>query len=167
MLDVRQQIVTGLTPPQVGEALIREVWPSVAAWPTVAGLGRVLTRTIIAAPLAWLLMGGFYFLKILPFVAKRYTLTNRRLMIRRGLRPQPSHEVSLTEIDDVHIRRDANSEFFRAGDLEIISQGKIILVLVGVPEPDSFRNSIINAYKAWVPEKANGPFVPAKAASPA
>ena len=165
MQDMRQQVVTGIVPPQVGEALIREVFPSVAAHPAVAGLGRMLTRTIIGAPLAWLLMVFFYFAKALPFLGRRYTLTNRRLMIRKGISRRPSWAVPLAEIDDVHVQLDANSEFFRAGNLDILSQGKVIYTLRGVPEPESFRQSIINTYKAWVPGKASGPFIPAKAAS--
>jgi hypothetical protein len=163
MLDGRKQAVTGVVSPSVAEGMIREVWPSVAAHPGVASLGRTLTRTIIGAPLAWLLLAPFYFLKILPFLAMRYTLTNRRVMIRRGLRPTPTHEVALTDIDRVEIVPDANSDFYRAGTLEIMSQGKVALRLPGVPEPESFRHAIVNAYKAWVPGKAQGPFVPAKA----
>jgi hypothetical protein len=163
MNDVRRQVVTGVVPPQLGEALIREVWPSVAAHPAVAGLGRALTRTIVAAPLAWLLMAPFYFLKVLPFLARRYTLTNRRLMVQRGLKPKPTDQVALAEIDDVRVTRDANSEFYRAGTLEVLSQGKVVLTLPGVPEPESLRHSIINAVKAWVPGKANAPIVPASA----
>jgi hypothetical protein len=163
MRDSRKQIVTGLVPPQLGEAKIREVWPSVTAHPAVARLGQTLTRTIIGAPVAWLLMAPFYFLKILPGLARRYTLTNQRLMIRRGMKAQPTHEVPLAAIDDVRLRTEGTSAFFRAGDLDIVSQGKVVLTLQGVPEPESFRHSIMQAVKAWVPGKATGPFVPAKA----
>src|SRR5262249_50896223 len=148
--------------PQVGESLIREVWPSVAAHPGPAGLGRVLTRSIIGAPLAWLLLAPFYFGKILPFLAKRYTLTNRRLMIRRGLKPQTAQEVPLEKIDDVRLVRDDNSTFYRAGTVEVICNGATALTLPGVPEPESFRHSIIDARNAWVPGKVSGPFIPAK-----
>lgn len=165
MQNMRQQAVTGIVAPQVGEALIREVYPSVAAHPALARLGRTLTRTIIGAPVAWLLMSLLYFGKALPFLGRRYTLTNRRLMIRKGISRRPAWEVPLAEIDDVRVQMDANSDFFRAGNLEIISQGKVIFTLQGVPEPESFRHSIINAYKAWVPGKAAGPFSPAKAAT--
>ena len=150
MQDMSKQVVTGVVPPELGEALIREVWPSVTSHPGVAGVGRRLTRTIIGAPLAWIMMAPAYFLKILPFFATRYTLTNRRLMIRRGLKPQPRAEVPLAAIDDVVIRRDVNSDFFRAANLEIISQGKVLLMLPGVPEPESFRHTVLNACKAWI-----------------
>ncbi|SRR5579883_1358041 len=165
MQEMRQQAVTGIVAPQVGEALIREVFPSVAAHPGVARLGRTLTRTIIGAPVAWLIMLTVYFGKALPFLGRRYTLTNRRLMIRKGVSRRPSWEVSLAEIDDVRVQLDDNSEFFRAGNLEILSQGKVLATLPGVPEPESFRQSIINAFKAWVPGKATGPFISAKAAT--
>ena len=153
MIDSRQQVVTGLVPPQLGEAKIREVWPSVTAHPAVARLGQTLTRTIIGAPLAWLLMAPFYFLKILPGLARRYTLTNQRLMIRRGMKAQATHEVALAVIDDVRLRNDGSSAFFRAGDLDIVSQGKVVLTLPGVPEPQGFRQAILNACAAWVPGK--------------
>ena len=165
MQDVRDQAVTGLVPPQVAEAMIREVFPSVAASPAIAGLGRALMKSMILAPLAWPLLALLYFKKILPFLAIRYTLTNRRLMIRRGLQARPSHEVALSEIDDVRVERDANSEFYRAGNLVILADGKPIMTLVGVPEPESFRHAIINGYKAWVPGRANAPIVSAKAPS--
>jgi hypothetical protein len=190
MQDIRNQAVTGIVPPQVGEAKIRDVWPSVMASPlpgaikrflkftiiltplawllpgaaTMATWGRILTRSIVLAPLAWVfLLAPLYFGKLLPFLAMRYTLTNRRLMIRRGLRPTASQEVPLAEIDDVRIIKDANSDFYRAATLEVVSHGKVILTLPGVPEPESFRHNIISACKAWVPGKASGPIVPAKA----
>src|SRR5262249_21017869 len=150
----------GVVAPQLGEALIREAWPSVAATPAAA-LGRTLTRTIVLAPLAWLLMAPFYFFKILPFLAKRYTLTNRRLMIQRGLKPAPTVEVKLEEIDDVKLVTDANSQFFRAGNLEIVCNGRVAMTLAGVPEADSFRQAIINSCNAWAPGKMKRPFISA------
>jgi hypothetical protein len=172
--EVNHHPVTGLVPPQTSEAVIREAYPSVTAFPAVASLGKSLILSIIGAPLGWGLMLPFYFLKILPGFAVRYALTNRRLMILKGWAQaaiphmrsasvKPSAEVALADIDEVRIQTDANSEFFRSATLEIISHGNVALTLVGVPEPESFRQSIINALKAWVPGKAQGPFVPAKA----
>jgi hypothetical protein len=167
MTDARRQAVTGVIPPQLGEAVIREAWPSVARFPAVAALGRRLMLTIFGAPLAWLLLAPFYFSKILPFVACRYTLTNRRLMIQKGLKPRPLHEVALADIEEVRVVSDGNSDFYRAANLEICSGGKITLTLAGVPGPEAFRHAILNAVKAWVPRKeAVAPAAPkAEAAS--
>jgi hypothetical protein len=165
MQDVRKQVITGVVPPEVDEARIREAWPSVARSPGMASLGRVLTRTIVLAPLAWLIMFPGYFSKVLPGLARRYSLTNRRLMIRRGVKGKPGQEVKLADIEDVRIKTDANSDFFRAADLEILGEGgKVILTLRGVPEPDGFRHAILNACNAWVPGRKRGPFVAASSA---
>jgi hypothetical protein len=165
MQDVRKQVITGVVPPEVDEARIREAWPSVARSPGMASLGRVLTRTIVLAPLAWLIMSLGYFGKVMPFAARRYTLTNRRLMIRRGLKGKPGQEVKLADIEDVQVKTDANSDFFRAGDLVILGQGgQELLTLRGVPEPDGFRHAILNACNAWVPGRKRGPFIPASSA---
>lgn len=156
--------IAGLTPPDLAEVRVREVFPSVARSPGIASLGRALTRTIFLAPLAWLLMSLLYFGKLLPIVGRRYTLTNRRVMIRHGLSATPGQFVALADIDDVRIVTDANSTFFRAANLEIISQGRVVLTLPGVPEADCFRQAILNTRNAWVPGKAaTQPFIAASA----
>jgi hypothetical protein len=157
------QVVTGVTPPELGEAKIREAWPSVASQPGLASIGRGLTGTIVLAPLAWLLMSTAYFSKLAPFVGRRFTLTNRRVMIRKGWKATPDKEVALADIDDVRVVTDGNSNFFRAGNLEIVSKGQVVLTLPGVPEPEGFRHAIINARNAWVPNRPRGPFIPASA----
>src|SRR5262245_2865229 len=129
MVDYRQQAVMGVVPPEVGEAKIREAWPSVASAPAIAGLGQALTRTIVLAPLAWLIMSAVYFGKLLPFVATRYTLTNRRLMIRKGWKGTPSHEIPLAKIDEVRVVNGAHADFFRAGTLEVVEGGKVAMTL--------------------------------------
>ncbi len=165
MVDYRQQAVMGVVPPEVGEAKIREAWPSVAAAPGIAGLGRALTRTIILAPLAWLIMSVVYFGKLLPFAATRYTLTNRRLMIRKGWQATPTHEIPLAKIDEVRVVNDAHADFFRAGTIEVLEGGKVALTLAGCPEADAFRIAILSARNAWVPGKVKtSPFIPASAA---
>jgi hypothetical protein len=164
MADPKAFPVTGVIPPQVAEARIREVYPSVARMPALASLGRALTKTIVLAPLAWMLMAVAYFGKVMPFVMRRYALTNRRLMIRKGWSGTVGASVPLEEIDDVVVVPDSNSDFFRAGTLEIHHGDHVALTLRGVPEPHSFRWAILNARNAWVPGKASTlPFIPASA----
>jgi len=80
--------------------------------------------------------------RTIAVICRRYTLTNKRIMIQRGLKPKPIAEVALAEIDDVRLVH--VNEFFRCGDLEIVSKGQVKLKLVAVPEPDSFRAAILN-----------------------
>ena len=98
-------------------------------------------------------MAPLYFKKILPFVAKRYTLTNRRLMIQRGLKPRPRQQVALADIDDVRLVDNSYNSFYRAGDLEVIGGGQVKLKLTGVPAPESFRRSILNALAPGCPAR--------------
>jgi hypothetical protein len=163
-LGVRQAIA-GLTPPQQAEGMVREVWPSVAAHPGPAALGQKLISSVALAPLGWLLLAPFYFLKVMPYLSTRYTLTNRRLMLRRGLKPQPVQEVALADIDDVRITADSHSVFYKSATLEVLSKDRVVLTLPGVPESDSFRETILNTVAAWVPGKAKElrPFLAASA----
>jgi Bacterial PH domain len=157
------QVITGVVPPKLAESRIREAWPSVQSWPGLASLGRGLTRTLILAPLAWLLMSAVYFGKLLPVVGRRYTLTNRRLMVRKGWSCAVGQSVALADIDDVRVVTDGNSDFFRAANLEIISKGRVAMTLNGVPEPEGFRHAILNACNAWVENRTRGAFVAASA----
>lgn len=163
MIRVKEQVVAGVVPPEVGEAIIREVWPSIAAKPGLARLGETLLRTIVLSPLV-----ALFFLAVrVPAMAlsgRRYTLTNRRLMVGRGMKARPVEEVPLAAINDVRVVPETVNHFYRAGTLEVLSKDRVVLTLAGVPEPESFRHAIRQACEAWVPRKAAAePFVPAKA----
>ncbi|HTU93978.1 MAG TPA: PH domain-containing protein [Gemmataceae bacterium] len=162
-----RQAVAGLTPPQLAEAMIREVWPSVRSVSTgIAGLSANLMRSVFLAPLGWMLNSLLFGRKFAPVLCQRYTLTNRRLMVRRGWKPAPVQEIPLTDIDDVRLIADSYDAFYRSGDLQVLSGGKEVMKLVSVPEPESFRLAIVNAVKSWGgPDKLKGPFVPASAPS--
>jgi hypothetical protein len=159
-----RQAVAGLMPPQLGEALIREVWPTVVhAQPAVAGLAKRLIRSVFLAPLGWLVQAPLFLKKFAPMICERYTLTNQRLMVQRGWKPAPHQQVPLEQIDDVRDDPAAYDPFYHCGTLEVISGDKVVLRLTGVPEPEGFRHAILNAVRAWVPGKAKGPFLPASA----
>jgi hypothetical protein len=157
-----RQAVTGVVPPELGEAMIREVWPSVtASGPAIPSLARALQKSIILAPLGWLLLLPLFVKRIMPFICTRYTLTNRQLMIQRGLKPAPAHSLRLQDIDDVRVVDSTRDRFYLSATLEVISGGKVALTLPGVPEPEGFRQAIRNAVAAWVPGKSLSPFISA------
>jgi hypothetical protein len=74
-------------------------------------------------------------------------------MIQRGLKPKPSHEVALSEIDDAQIVESTIDTFYRAATINILSKGKVVLELAGVPDPESFRHAILDARTAWAPAR--------------
>ena len=158
------QAISGLTPPELGEARIREIYPSVARVPAIARLGKLLNNTIVFAPLGWLLMSGVYFDKLLPFIGVRYRLTNQRLMICHGWKGTPRQEVPLKEIDDVQIDPATVDHFFRSADLTILRAGSTPMTLKAVPDAESFRHAILSARNAWAPGRSKSlPFISAAA----
>jgi hypothetical protein len=173
--EVNRYPVTGVVPPEAGEAIIRVTYPAITAYPAVASLGRSLILSYLGAPLGWAVMLPFYFLKVLPVAGKRYALTNRRIMILKGWAQAalpymkrssvtPSQEVKLADIDEVRVVHDANSDFFRAATLEIVSGGQVKMRLPGTPEAEAFRLAILNARRAWAPRESDRKaFIPASA----
>ncbi len=148
--------VTGVVPPKQQEAMIREVWETTAANGPAQTTARKLIRSVILAPLGWLLLAplwGKRFLGFLPglsFLTVKFTLTNRRLMIRKGMKPHPTAEIPLNQIGEVHIRTDSNSDYYATGDLEVQRKdGTIAFTMKGVPEPESFRQAILQSRDAW------------------
>ena len=142
---------------------IREIWPTVARVPAIANLGKLLNNTIILAPLGWLVMSGLYFSKILPFVALRYRLTDKRLMILHGWKGKISQQVPLADIDDVILDTASVDQFFRSANLEIMHDGKVAMTLLAVPDAESFRHAILDSRNAWAPGKVKLlPFIAAK-----
>ena len=63
----------------------------------------------------------------MPFVSKRYILTDRQLMVQRGLKPSPTREVRLEDIDEVRLVPGSTSTFYRAGTLEVLSKRQVVL----------------------------------------
>ena len=161
--EIHSQAVAGLTTPQFSEARLRIVWPTVAANFAFASLGKTLTRTIILAPIGWIVMAWAYFSKVLPVFGRRYLLTNRRVVIQKGWSHRSGGEVPLAQIDSIRIVTDSNSAFFRSATVELIFEGKVALSLPGVREPDAFKHAVLNACAAWVPgwSKKAIPFIPA------
>jgi uncharacterized membrane protein YdbT with pleckstrin-like domain len=148
----------------IQETRIREVWPTVARAPAIAGLGKLLTKTIILAPLGWLLMSGVYFGKVMLFTAIRYKLTDKRIMILRGWSAKVSQAVALADIEDVQLDPASVDHFFRSADLKIISGGEAAMTLTAVPDAEAFRHAILDARNAWAPGKAKMlPFISAAA----
>ena len=143
---------------------IREIWPSVKRVPFVANLGKLLNNTIVLAPLGWLVMAGVYFSKVLPFVAVRYRLTDKRIMILRGWKGSISRQVPLADIDDVQLDPASIDQFFRSADLKIMHGGNAVMTLVAVPDAESFRHAVLDARNAWAPGRVKMlPFIPASA----
>ncbi|HLW66540.1 MAG TPA: hypothetical protein VKS79_14595, partial [Gemmataceae bacterium] len=116
MARLNSQIITGVVAPQVQEAMIREVWATITTSSGPSTLARKLMGSFFLAPLGWLLLLPLFVKRLLGFLpglsglTVKYTLTNRRLMIRKGMKARPAQEIALSDIGDVRVVEDANSE---------------------------------------------------------
>lgn len=125
-----------------GERTIIEYWASV---------GESNAANRFASSLPWFLGGPIY---LALYVAKalnlgaavRYTLTNRRLRVDRGMRKRTVQSIPLEEIEDVRLAE--SLPFTRTGDLEIISGGKVALRMRGIQDPAPARLTILDAAQA-------------------
>jgi hypothetical protein len=154
------QPIAGVTPSELTEVTCKVVWPTIGA--TRAGrlvgrladvrwglgkfftLGKLLalaTIPISLAVFAWQLM---------PRVCRRYAMTNRRIIIRKGLMPLDERWIGLDEFDAVDLEILPGQQWLHAGDLIFKRSGVEVLRLPGVPRPDIFRQVCLTARKALV-----------------
>jgi hypothetical protein len=153
------QAIAGVAPPQAGEVTSMTIWPTIGAFQTgrwvgqLAGnrtgagfftLGKLLAVATIPVSLVLFAWG------LLPFVCRRYTLTNRRVVIQKGLSAVDEQSVDLDGFDSIEVRVRPGQEFFHAGDLLFKRDGEEVLCLAGASRPVVFREVCLNARMALV-----------------
>lgn len=154
-----QHIISGVVPPSSAEATIMTVWPSVASTGLGQTLGRLyrlrggvgplsIGRIVLLATIPLGLM--LYFSIRLPWAIRRYRLTNRRVMVERGVNPRVEQYVDLDRFDAIDVVVSPGQEWYAAGDL-VFRRGQIeTLRLPGVSRPESFRRTCLEARQAYV-----------------
>lgn len=151
------QPFSGVTPPDLGEAPVMTVWPTIGALSlgrligSLSGnragygfftLGKLLALATIPLSLC------VYAWQLMPFVCRRYTITNRRIVIRKGLGAVEDRWISLDEFDSIEIRTLSGQEWLRSGNL-IFRHGETeLLCLPGVPRPQQIRQVCLKAQRA-------------------
>ena len=135
------------------EVSIATVWPSVAAsnlgpLPVGRWLGQLYAMQagvsifnlgnlslLLSIPLALVL----YFLRLLPYAATRYRLTNCRVVVERGLMPQEERSVELERFNAIDIVVLPGYEWYYAGDLVFRLNQVETFRISGVTRPEAFR----------------------------
>jgi hypothetical protein len=164
-MSVNQKI-SGVVPPAVAEATVMTVWPSVASTSLGQSLGRLYRIKAGVGPisvgrlalLATIPVGLFLYMSMrMPWAFRRYRLTNRRVVIERGVNPKVEQFVDLCRFDAIDLIVKPGQEWFAAGDL-VYRRGSIeTLRLVGVSRPESFRRVCLEARQAYVSVAAAQP----------
>jgi hypothetical protein len=154
-----KQAIAGVTPAQVGEATIMTVWPSIAATWTGRKVGRLFS---IRAGVGFLTVGNMialasipimlplYFLRKVPFWVERYRLTNRRVIVERGVKGSIHQFVDLDRFDAIDVVIQPGQEWYPAGDLIFRRGATETFSLRGVLRPETFRQTCLKAHQAYV-----------------
>lgn len=155
-----QQAIAGVTPAEVQEATVMTVWPSVAMfaagrllgrlyairWPDIYifRLGHLMALAMIPVSLV------LFFLRILPGVGLRYRLTNRRVIVERGIMGTEEKSVDLDRFDAIDIDVLPGQAWYDAGDLVFRLGNTETFRLEGVSRPEAFRQTILKARMVYV-----------------
>lgn len=142
------------------------VWPSNARFALGRGLGRAYAVTwpdiyifrlgnlwaLLSIPVALVL----YFMRILPGIGTRYRLTNRRIIVERGLTAKEDKAVELDRFDAIDIEVLPGQEWYDAGDL-VFRRGTVeTFRLEAVSRPAAFRQTCLKAHMAYLGVKRFG-----------
>ena len=154
-----KQAIAGVNPEEFGEVTVMTVWPSVARSPLGRSLGNLFAiktgwyiftvgnlMALASIPVAL----GLYFARVAPFIGIRYRLTNRRIVVARGLKAVESRAIDLDRFDSISIEILPGQAWYDAGDL-VFRSGKVeVFRLEGVSRPAAFRNCCLKTWAAHV-----------------
>jgi hypothetical protein len=152
------QPIAGVTPAEMKEVTVMTVWPSVAKyglgsllgqayafrWPDIYifRLGNLIALLFI--PVSLLL----FFLRIAPGIGTRYRLTNRRVIVERGLTGKEDKAVDLDRFDSIAIDVQPGQAWYDAGDLVFRNGNVETFRLEGVSRPAAFRETCLKSQMA-------------------
>jgi hypothetical protein len=150
--------ITGVVPSELAEVTCKVVWPTIGAtrlgrivgqlsdvrlgWGQFFTLGKLLAVASIPLALA------VYAWQLMPYLCRRYTLTNRRIIIRKGLTGVDGRWISLEDFDSIRVEILPGQEWLHAGDLVFRHGDHEVLRLPGVSRPETFRQVCLSARTA-------------------
>ncbi len=154
-----KQAIAGVAPPREGETTIMVVWPTIAE--NAAGrligrlcgtgsgsssfftLGKLYALLSIPAALA------LFFWGLAPWICKRYRLTNRRLIVERGLSGTSEKWVRLEDFDAIDIEVLRGQEWHHAGEMIFRKGATETFRISGVRRPEVFKQTCLKAHQAY------------------
>ncbi len=140
------------------ESTLTVRWPTIAA--TVPGrlvgrlaavgpgFGTTLTLGVLLSIVTLPISMAVYAWQLMPFVARRYRLTDRRIVVQRGLTPVEHASITYDEFDEIEVETLPGQVWLHAGDLVFSRGGQEVFRLVGVSRPEIFRRVCLEAQNA-------------------
>ncbi len=160
LTDSMTQPITGVTPAELTEVPCKVIWPTIGAmalgrlvgrlssirfgWGEFFTLGKLLA--VATLPFSLIVFGW----QLTPYGCRRYMLTNRRIIVRKGLMAVDQRWISFDDFDTIDIEVLPGQEWFHAGDLVCRHGGIEVLRLAGVPRPEALRQVCLSMQSALV-----------------
>jgi hypothetical protein len=154
-----KQAIPGVAPPDVAEVTMMTVYPSNAVSSLGRALGQMFANKLGAPPVT---LGNFlalatipvslvlFFYLLIPFTYRRYVLTNRRLIVKKGWRGIDEKWVQLDGFDAIEIQILPGQQWYHSGEM-IFKKGAVETFRIsGVPRPEPFRETCLKAQRAFV-----------------
>ena len=146
------------------EKTVMTVWPSVSAmrlmgFPVGKTIGQFLgmkTGFYIFTlgnlfALAFIPVGLLlYFKRVGPFVAMRYRITDKRIIVERGLTAQEEKSIEFDRFDAIDVEIAPGDEWYKSGDLVFRLGNTERFRLEGVSRPKAFREICWKSHKSYV-----------------
>ena len=154
------QPIAGVTPSELTEVTCKVVWPTIGAtragrlvgrWAAVeVGWGKFFTLGKLLAVATIPISVAAFGWQLMPFVCRRYALSNRRIIIRKGLMPVDERWIGLDEFDTVEVQVLPGQQWLHAGELIFKRAGNEVLRLSGVSRPEVFQHVCQTAQAALI-----------------
>lgn len=150
-----KQAIAGVTPATQAEVTVMSVWPSIS----IFGAGRALGELFsIKAGVSVLTVGNLLALATIPAslalyflrIPIRYRLTNRRVILEKGIQPKEAGSVDLDRFDRVDIEVQSGQAWYDAGDLVFRLGNVETFRLLAVSRPEAFRETVMKARNGYV-----------------
>jgi hypothetical protein len=130
------------------ERISKVVWPAIGATRSGRfvgqlcairlGLGGVTLGNLLAVATIPISLAVFAW-QLLPVVMRRYCLTNRRVIVQKGLARVEERSIGMDQFDALEIRLLPGQEWLHCGDVVFLCSGREVFRLAGVPRPQTFR----------------------------
>lgn len=155
------QPIAGVARGESDEVTSMIIWPTIGATPAgrlvgqlaavQIGVGRFFTLGKLLAVATIPISLAVFVWMLLPFVCRRYRLTNRRIVIQKGLSALVDERwIGLDEFDSIEILVLPGQGWLRAGEMIFRRDGKEVFRLAGVSRPETFREVCLKARTALV-----------------
>lgn len=121
------------------------------------------TTSVLAGILVGLILLCYSLRKYLQWLATKYILTNRRLVLRSGLLVRRHRDIPLFSVRTLSVRQGVLQRIFRSGNITLVSGSEDSAQVADVPEVQKFKNLALDAI-AELPHSAllGEPLAPAQ-----